>query len=82
MLVEVKVPQLSESVTEATLVTWRRKAGDYVVRDENLVDIETDKVALETPAPESGGVAGVIHIPPANLAQVESLFHRPDATVR
>ena len=60
MLVEVKVPQLSESVTEATLVTWHRKAGEYVERDENLVDIETDKVALETPAPESGVLASII----------------------
>ncbi len=54
MLVEVKVPQLSESVAEATLVSWHRKVGEYVKRDENLVDIETDKVVLETPAPDSG----------------------------
>jgi 2-oxoglutarate dehydrogenase E2 component (dihydrolipoamide succinyltransferase) len=54
MLVEVKVPQLSESVSEATLLTWHKKAGDYVQRDENLIDIETDKVVLELPAPESG----------------------------
>jgi len=60
MLVEVKVPQLSESVAEATLVTWHRKIGEYVERDENLVDIETDKVALETPAPESGVLASII----------------------
>jgi len=60
MLVEVKVPQLSESVAEATLVTWRRKAGEYVERDENLVDIETDKVALETPAPEAGVLTAII----------------------
>ena len=60
MLVEVKVPQLSESVTEATLVTWHRKAGEYVERDENLVDIETDKVALETPAPEAGVLTAII----------------------
>lgn len=54
MLVEVKVPQLSESVSEATLLTWHKKAGEYVQRDENLIDIETDKVVLELPAPESG----------------------------
>ena len=60
MLVEVKVPQLSESVAEATLVAWHRKAGEYVKRDENLVDIETDKVVLETPAPESGVLAEII----------------------
>jgi len=60
MLVEVKVPQLSESVAEATLVTWHRKIGEYVERDENLIDIETDKVALETPAPESGVLASIV----------------------
>jgi 2-oxoglutarate dehydrogenase E2 component (dihydrolipoamide succinyltransferase) len=54
MLVEVKVPQLSESVSEATLVSWHKKEGEFVTRDENLIDIETDKVVLETPAPESG----------------------------
>ena len=54
MLVEVKVPQLSESVSEATLVSWHKKAGEFVNRDENLIDIETDKVVLETPAPEAG----------------------------
>jgi 2-oxoglutarate dehydrogenase E2 component (dihydrolipoamide succinyltransferase) len=60
MLVEVKVPQLAESVTEATLLTWHKKPGDYVKRDENLVDIETDKVVLETPAPASGVLARII----------------------
>ena len=60
MLIEVKVPQLSESVAEATLVTWHKKAGDYVKRDENLVDIETDKVVLETPAPDSGVLSAII----------------------
>jgi 2-oxoglutarate dehydrogenase E2 component (dihydrolipoamide succinyltransferase) len=60
MLVEVKVPQLSESVAEATLVSWHKKTGEYVKRDENLVDIETDKVVLETPAPESGVLASII----------------------
>ena len=54
MQVEVKVPQLPESVAEATLVNWHRKAGDAVKRDENLVDVETDKVVLELPAPVSG----------------------------
>ncbi len=60
MLVQVKVPQLSESVAEATLLSWHKKAGEYVQRDENLVDIETDKVVLETPAPESGVLARII----------------------
>ena len=60
MLVEVKVPQLSESVSEATLVTWHKKPGDYVERDENLIDIETDKVVLELPAPASGVLAKIV----------------------
>ncbi len=60
MLVEVKVPQLSESVAEATLLTWHRKPGEFVKRDENLVDIETDKVVLETPAPDSGVIVKII----------------------
>ena len=54
MLVEVKVPQLSESVAEATLLEWHKKEGEAVARDENLIDIETDKVVLELPAPADG----------------------------
>ncbi len=54
MIIDVKVPQLSESVAEATLVTWHKKVGEAVSRDENLIDIETDKVVLELPAPVSG----------------------------
>ena len=60
MLIEVKVPQLSESVSEATLVTWHKKEGDAVSRDENLIDIETDKVVLETPAPADGVLVKII----------------------
>ena len=54
MLVEVKVPLLSESVADANLVDWHKKVGEHVSRDENLVEIETDKVVLEIPAPEEG----------------------------
>jgi 2-oxoglutarate dehydrogenase E2 component (dihydrolipoamide succinyltransferase) len=54
MLIEVKVPVLPESIAEATLVNWHKKAGDAVSRDENLIDIETDKVVLELPAPGAG----------------------------
>jgi 2-oxoglutarate dehydrogenase E2 component (dihydrolipoamide succinyltransferase) len=60
MLVEVKVPQLSESVAEATLVSWHKKAGEYVERDQNLIDVETDKVVLELPAPASGVLVKVM----------------------
>lgn len=54
MLIEVKVPILSESISEATLVTWHKKAGEYVHADESLVDLETDKVVLEVVAPKDG----------------------------
>src|SRR4051794_37320423 len=54
MSIEVKVPQLPESVADATLVAWHKKPGDTVGRDENLVDLETDKVVLEVPAPSAG----------------------------
>jgi 2-oxoglutarate dehydrogenase E2 component (dihydrolipoamide succinyltransferase) len=54
MTIEVRVPQLPESVADATLVSWRKKPGDAVARDENLVDLETDKVVLEVPAPVAG----------------------------
>src|SRR5688572_10318062 len=60
MLVEVKVPQLSESVAEATLLSWHKQPGEFVKRDENLVDIETDKVVLETPAPQAGVLVKII----------------------
>jgi 2-oxoglutarate dehydrogenase E2 component (dihydrolipoamide succinyltransferase) len=54
MMIEIKVPQLPESVTDATLVGWHKKPGETVLRDENLVDLETDKVVLEVPAPAAG----------------------------
>jgi 2-oxoglutarate dehydrogenase E2 component (dihydrolipoamide succinyltransferase) len=54
MSIEIKVPQLPESVADATLVTWHKQAGQAVTRDENLADLETDKVVLEVPAPVSG----------------------------
>ncbi|MBK7356914.1 2-oxoglutarate dehydrogenase complex dihydrolipoyllysine-residue succinyltransferase [Propionivibrio sp.] len=60
MIIDVKVPQLSESVAEATLVTWHKNAGEAVSRDENLIDIETDKVVLELPAPASGVLIEII----------------------
>jgi len=59
-LIEVKVPQLSESVAEATLLQWHKQPGDSVARDENLIDIETDKVVLELPAPVAGVITQVI----------------------
>jgi len=58
--IEVKVPQLPESVADATLVTWHKKPGDTVRREENLVDLETDKVVLEVPAPADGVLKQIV----------------------
>ncbi|MCP4335785.1 MAG: 2-oxoglutarate dehydrogenase complex dihydrolipoyllysine-residue succinyltransferase [Gammaproteobacteria bacterium] len=60
MTIEIKVPPLPESVTDATLVGWHKKVGESVARDENLVDLETDKVVLEVPAPASGTLTRII----------------------
>jgi 2-oxoglutarate dehydrogenase E2 component (dihydrolipoamide succinyltransferase) len=60
MLVEVRVPQLSESVSEATLLAWHKKQGEAVKRDENLIDIETDKVVLELPSPADGVLVSIL----------------------
>ncbi len=57
---EVKVPQLSESVAEATLLQWKKKAGEYVAQDEILIEIETDKVVLEVPAPSAGILSEIV----------------------
>ncbi|HEX4598671.1 MAG TPA: 2-oxoglutarate dehydrogenase complex dihydrolipoyllysine-residue succinyltransferase [Burkholderiaceae bacterium] len=59
-MVEVKVPQLSESVSEATLLQWKKKAGEAVALDEVLVEVETDKVILEVPAPSAGTLAQIV----------------------
>ena len=59
-VIEVKVPQLSESVAEATLLQWHKKVGEAVKRDENLIDVETDKVVLELPAPDGGVITQII----------------------
>jgi 2-oxoglutarate dehydrogenase E2 component (dihydrolipoamide succinyltransferase) len=68
-IIEVKVPQLSESVAEATLLDWHKKEGEAVSRDENLIDIETDKVVLELPAPADGVLVKIVK---ANRASVGS----------
>jgi len=61
MSIEVKVPVLPESVSDATIATWHKKPGDTVKRDENLVDLETDKVVLEVPAPADGVLKEIRH---------------------
>ncbi|MBK8892381.1 MAG: 2-oxoglutarate dehydrogenase complex dihydrolipoyllysine-residue succinyltransferase [Dechloromonas sp.] len=60
MIIEVQVPQLSESVAEGTLASWRKKIGDSVARDEILIDVETDKVVLEVPAPDAGVLVEIV----------------------
>ncbi len=59
-IIEVKVPQLSESVAEGTLASWKKKIGEAVARDEIVIDIETDKVVLEVPAPDAGVLVEII----------------------
>jgi 2-oxoglutarate dehydrogenase E2 component (dihydrolipoamide succinyltransferase) len=83
MSIEVKVPQLPESVTDATLVAWHKKPGDSVGRDENLVDLETDKVVLEVPAP-SAGVLKEIRVEngtTVTAGQVLAILEAADGTV-
>jgi 2-oxoglutarate dehydrogenase E2 component (dihydrolipoamide succinyltransferase) len=60
MLIEVKVPALSESVAEATLLAWHKRQGEFVQRDDNLVDVETDKVVMELPAPAAGVLSLIV----------------------
>ncbi|MFM7801885.1 MAG: biotin/lipoyl-containing protein, partial [Limnohabitans sp.] len=59
-IVEVKVPQLSESVAEATLLQWKKKIGEAVSADEILIDVETDKVVLDVPAPSAGVLVEIL----------------------
>ncbi len=60
MIIEIKVPALSESVTEGTLLTWHRQEGEAVAQGENLIDLETDKVVLELPAPQAGVLSKIV----------------------
>jgi 2-oxoglutarate dehydrogenase E2 component (dihydrolipoamide succinyltransferase) len=73
MTTEVRVPQLPESVADATLVAWHKKAGDTVSRDENLADLETDKVVLEVPAPTAGVVKSISKAAGATVTSGELL---------
>jgi len=76
-IVEVKVPQLSESVAEATMLQWKKKVGDVVAADEILIEIETDKVVLEVPAP-SAGVLSEILVTDGGTVLAEQLIARID----
>ena len=76
-IVEVKVPQLSESVAEATLLQWKKKVGDAVAVDEILIDVETDKVVLEVPAPSAGVLVEIVQ-PDGSTVAAEQLIARID----
>ena len=76
-IVEVKVPQLSESVAEATMLQWKKKVGDSVAADETLIEIETDKVVLEVPAP-AAGVLSEILVLDGGMVKAEQLIARID----
>src|ERR1700712_549290 len=76
-IVEVKVPQLSESVSEATLLQWKKKVGDAVAIDEILIEVETDKVVLEVPAPSAGVIVEITQGDGATVA-AEQLIAKID----
>ncbi len=76
-IVEVKVPQLSESVAEATLLQWKKKPGDTVAIDEILIEVETDKVVLEVPAPSAGVLVEIVQVDGATVA-AEQVIARID----
>ncbi len=78
-IIEVKVPQLSESVAEATLLQWKKKVGDAVAVDEILIDVETDKVVLEVPAPSAGVLVEIVAADGATV-MAEQLIARIDTT--
>ncbi len=80
MIVEVKVPALPESVSDATIAAWHKKVGDFINQGENLVDLETDKVILEVPAP-SQGVLKEILFPEGSTVQREQILALVDIAV-
>ncbi len=75
MTIEIKVPVLPESVADATIAAWHKQPGDFVARDENLVDIETDKVVLEVPAPDDGILEEIL-FPEGETVLAEQLIAR------
>jgi 2-oxoglutarate dehydrogenase E2 component (dihydrolipoamide succinyltransferase) len=76
---EIKVPQLSESVSEATLLQWKKKVGDAVAQDEILIDVETDKVVLEVPAPSAGVLVEIV-VGDGGTVVAEQLIAKIDST--
>ena len=87
MATEIKVPALPESVADATIATWHKKVGDTVKRDENIVDLETDKVVLEVPAPSDGVLTEILFASGATvksgdlLAKIDAAAAKPEAKV-
>ncbi|HED14020.1 MAG TPA: dihydrolipoamide succinyltransferase, partial [Gammaproteobacteria bacterium] len=75
MTIEVKVPVLPESITEAAVLEWHKKAGDYVAEGENLVDIETEKVTMEVPAVNSGVLQEILQPAGATVTAEQVLGH-------
>lgn len=69
MLIEVKVPELSEGVTEATMLSWSKKKGDRVAEGENLTDLETTKVVVEVTAPAAGTLVEILKEEGAEVAE-------------
>jgi 2-oxoglutarate dehydrogenase E2 component (dihydrolipoamide succinyltransferase) len=80
-IINIKVPQLSESVAEATMLTWKKKVGDAVQADEILIEIETDKVVLEVPAPSSGVLASIVKVDGATVLSDEIIATIDSAAV-
>lgn len=80
MPIEVKVPLLPESISDATVSTWHKKAGDTVSRDENIVDLETDKVMLEVPAPSDGVIKEIVK-PAGSVVQAQEVLAIIDTAV-
>jgi 2-oxoglutarate dehydrogenase E2 component (dihydrolipoamide succinyltransferase) len=80
-IVDVKVPQLSESVAEATLLQWKKKAGEAVAVDEILIEIETDKVVLEVPAPSAGVIAEIV-VPDGGTVTADQVIAKIDTEGR
>ena len=76
-IVEIKVPQLSESVAEATLLQWKKKAGDHVAIDEIVIEIETDKVVLEVPAPAAGVLSEIV-VPDGSTVTADQVIAKID----
>lgn len=82
MIVDVTVPMLPESVTEATLMSWNKKVGDFVERDENLIDLETDKVVLELPALQAGKLIEIVETDGATVTAGQLLAKIDTAAIK